>query len=100
MDLQHQAANAFVEALVARHMGTAMATRADGYLVSIREHPQASVHFTYGPLRELVVKFVLDGRPPRYLDYLPTRAGAEQAADFVVQQIAGEGGRGANPAPS
>jgi hypothetical protein len=64
MDFQHQAAQNLVDALVARDMGTALAYRVDGYVVSVQEHPEASVHFKYDQLRGLLVEFVFDGRPP------------------------------------
>jgi hypothetical protein len=98
MDLQQQAARDLADALADRHMGVAIATRADGYLVSIEEHPKASVHFGYDQFRGLLVQFVFDERPPQRLDYLPTAAGTEALAQYVVDRIAGEGGGGASPA--
>jgi hypothetical protein len=94
MDLQQQSANALVDALLEHHVASALASRADGYLVSTQARPNATVHFGYDQLRGLLVQFTFDNdRPPVRLDYLPTPAGTAALAQFVVDKIAGEGGR-------
>ena len=72
--------------------GTEKTQRADGWVVKLLKHPEASVHFKYGQLRSLLVEFVFDGRPPVRRDYVPTAAGAADLAEFVIAQIAGKGG--------
>ncbi|WP_155770596.1 hypothetical protein [Mycobacterium asiaticum] len=96
MDLQLAAAQQLLEALAARHMSTVMAIRSDGCVVSVQEHPGASVYFKYDQLGGLLVEFVFDSRPPVRLDHSPTPAGAADLAEFVVQKVAGAGG-GAAP---
>ncbi|MGE2690102.1 hypothetical protein [Mycolicibacterium pulveris] len=88
MDLQRQVAEELVDALRERHMATTMAIRSDGYLVSVTEHPEASVHLGYGHLRQLKIQFMFDGGRPVPLD----TATASDLADFVVQKVAGLGG--------
>jgi len=97
MTLQEQAANGLVNALVERHLGTAVAYGANGPVVSIQEHPEASVHFKRDQLGGLLVEYVFDGRPPVRLNYVPTAAAASELAQYVLEQIAGEGG-GSGPA--
>lgn len=60
--------------------------------VWIQDHEEAKVYFTVDGMGGLVTKFAFDGRPPQYLDFMPTAAGAEALADFVLEQIAGKGG--------
>jgi hypothetical protein len=50
------------------------------------------VHFGWDHLGGLLVQYVFDDRRPVRLDYMPTKAGADALAEYVVQQVAGEGG--------
>lgn len=91
MGLQDDAARSLAEALVKRHLGTRVAL---GMVpsVSITEHPEAVVYFKLDQLGGLLTEFVFDGRPPVYLDYWPTAAGADALAEYILEQIAGKGG--------
>ena len=93
MDLANQEAQRVAEALLERRMGgTAMAMAADGYRLSLQTHPNLVLHFGRDHLDGLLVQYVFDGRRPVRWDYVPSAAGAEALADFVVKQVAGEGG--------
>jgi hypothetical protein len=92
MGLQDDAARSLAEALGRRHLGTRIAHGMDPQ-VSITEHPEAVVYFKFGQLGELVTEFVFDGRPPVRLDYMPTAAGSDALAEYILEQIAGKGGR-------
>ena len=94
MDLQDQASKDLVDALLKRHLSVKVAHNVQGPVVSIQEHPQASVQFKMDQLGGLLVEFMFDGRRPVRLDYLPTAAAADELAQYVLEQIAGEGGRG------
>lgn len=65
--------------------------------VTIAENPGAVVNFSLGQSGGLVTKLVFDGRPPEYPDCLPTAAGFDELADYILEKIAGVGGRGAEP---
>ena len=64
----------------------------DPCVVSVQQHPAASVHFKLDNLGELLTEFVFDGRPPVRVDYLATPAAARELARVVADTIAGEGG--------
>jgi hypothetical protein len=92
MGLQDDAALRLSEALVKHHLGIRIAHGMTPS-VTITEHPGAVVYFKVDHLGGLVTEFVFDGRPPVRLDYLPTAAGADALAEYILEQIAGEGGR-------
>lgn len=93
MGLQEQAAAGLAEALVKRHFGVAQAFNSDGVTLHITEHPHAQVYFKRGQLGGLYVEYVFDGRPPRrFPGYVPTAEAAEELAQIITDEIAGEGG--------
>ena len=91
MAMQEQAAEGLVEALIKRRLGTRLAHGMDPS-VTITEHPEAVVYFKRDQLGGLLTELVFDGRPPEYLNYLPTAAGADALAEYLLQKIAGGGG--------
>ena len=92
MIFPEQAAKGLVDALLELRLVTAVAYGSSRCVVSVQEHPAASVHFKLDNLGELLTEFVFDGRPPVRVDYLATPAAARELARVVADTIAGEGG--------
>ncbi|QZT62125.1 hypothetical protein [Mycolicibacterium austroafricanum] len=91
MGLQDDAAQLLADALRKRHLTTRVGHGLNPS-VTILDYPNAVVTFTVDGLGGLVTKFMFDGRPLQYLDFMPTAAGAHALAEFILNQIAGDGG--------
>lgn len=92
MGIQDDAARMFADALGKRAGRVAMAHAMEPS-VWIQDHEDAKMYFTVDGLGHLMVKFVRDGQRPIRVDFVPTVAGADALAEFLVEQV-GEKGDG------
>lgn len=90
MLMPEEAAQGFIDALVARHFQVKVASNVRGRTVSVLEHPGATVEFKLDHLGEIRVEFVFDGRPVEVLNFV--QGGGEIMAQYVADKISGSGG--------
>lgn len=95
MLMPEEASQGFIDALVRRHFQVKFASNVRGRIVSIQEHPEATVQFRLDHLGEIRVELVFDGRPVEVLNFV--QGGGEIMAQYVVDKISGDGG-GQTPA--
>lgn len=88
--MPEEAAQGFIDALVARRFSVEVAHNTRGPIVSVQEHPGATVQFKFDHLGEIQVDFVFDGRPVEVLNFI--QGGGETMAQYVADKISGSGG--------